>query len=177
MPLVSVGYLHEIVYGSTRIVEHSMYGNSEPLRFTHSLRMAREREQIYRDWFTVRMNSKGWYDLGERVEILWGPDYRDRYDVYVFRDNRIERRFAKLPGDFGLPVVDQRREIKVFDAEKGLRSNCPNSAGACSARRFTSHDRAARGCTATLSKLRKIRTTCELPSTRNDCRSDSRGMV
>ena len=87
--------------------------------------MAREREQIYRDWFTVRMNSKGWYDLGERVEILWGPDYRDRYDVYVFRDNRIERRFAKLPGDFGLPVVDQRREIKVFDAEKAYEATVP----------------------------------------------------
>lgn len=122
MPLVSVDYLHEIVYGSTRIVEHSVLGHSAPLQFTYSWRIRRERTKKYRDWFNLRLNSEGWDDLGDRVEILWGPDYRDRYDVYVFTDNGIEPKFGKLPSDFGLPVVDKRREIEVFDAEQGLRS-------------------------------------------------------
>ena len=122
MPLVSVDYLHEIVYGSTRIVEHCVLGHSAPLQFTYSWRIRRKRTNKYRDWFNVRMNSGEWDDLGDRAEILWGPDYRDRYDVYVFRDKGIESRFAKIPSDFGLPVVDKRREIEAFDAEQGPRS-------------------------------------------------------
>ena len=122
IPLVSVDYLHEIVYGSTRIVERAVFGHSEPLQFTLSWRMVRERWKKYRDWFMVRMNSEGWDDLGDRVEVLWGPNYRDRYDVYVFRDKGIEQRFAELPGDLGLRLDDKRKEIEAFVPEEGLRS-------------------------------------------------------
>ena len=122
MPLVSVDYLHEIVYGSTRIVERAVFGHSEPLQFTLSWRMVRERWRKYLDWSMVRMNSEGWDDLGDRVEVLWWPDYRDRYDVYVFRDKGIEQRFAELPGDLGLRLDDKLKEIEAFVPEEGLRS-------------------------------------------------------
>lgn len=122
MPLVSVEYLHEITYGSTRVVEHSAFGHSAPRQFSYSWRMQRERTKKYIHWYTVRRNSEGWNDLGDRVEILWGPDYRDRYDLYVFRDKRIASKFATLPSDIDLPVVDKRTEIEVFDVQQGLRS-------------------------------------------------------
>lgn len=120
MPMVSVEYLHEITFGATRIVENSVFGHSTPLQFTHSWRMRQKRIRKYDHWYTVRMNSNGWDDLGDRVEVLWGPDYRDRYDLYVFRNKKIVSKFGILPSDIDLPVVDKRREIEVFNPEQGL---------------------------------------------------------
>ena len=122
MPFVSVDYLHEIVFGSTRIIESANNGRFEPSRYTHSWRMRRERERKYTDWLTVRMNSDGWDELGDRLEILWGPDYRGRYDLFFFRGEERGGCFSKIPDDVGLPVVDKRKEIEAFDAEEGYRS-------------------------------------------------------
>ena len=124
MPLVSVGYLHEIVYGCIRAIEYALNGRFEPLQETHSWRMRSEREENYRHWLIVRMNSDGWDDLGDRLENLWGPDYRGRHDLYLFRANRMTRCFSKIPDpdEFDLPIVDKRQEIKEFNVEEGYNS-------------------------------------------------------
>ena len=122
MPLVSIDYLHEVAYGCARIIEHAHSDLSEPSEFTRSWRMYRQRATKYRHWLTVRMNSEGWDELGDRLEILWGPDYRGRYDLYLFTDNVSKAYFSELPDAGTLPVVDKRNEIETFDVEEGHRS-------------------------------------------------------
>ena len=122
MPLVSVDYLHEIVFGCARIFEYANNDRFEPSRYTHTWRMRCERNKKYNDWLTVRMNSDGWDVLGDRLEILWGPDYRGRYDLYLFRGKGLNDYFSEIPDDFALPVFDKRKEIEDFDAEEGYRS-------------------------------------------------------
>ena len=73
MPMVSVEFLHEIAYGCTRMVEHVHNGRFEPSRYTHSWRMRWKRDLKRQDWLTVRMNSDGWDNLPDRLEIVWGP--------------------------------------------------------------------------------------------------------
>ena len=122
MPLVSVDYLHEIVYGCIRIMECAGNRLSEPARHTRSWRLRGQRTKKYSDWFMVRMNSEGWDGLGDRLEILWGPDYLGRYDLYLFRGKSVHPSLSEIPGDIELPIIDKRREIESFDVEQGYRS-------------------------------------------------------
>ena len=107
---------------STRIIEHVNYGPTEPRECTHSWRMRWEREKKYRYWMLVRMNSDGWDDFGDRLEILWGPDYRCRYDLYLSQGKEIKDCFSEIPDDFELPIEDKRNEIAIFDVEKELQN-------------------------------------------------------
>lgn len=122
MPLVSVDYLHEVAYGGIQIVRHLKSGNDQPREWTRSYRMWNSRMEKYTDWITVRMNSDGWRTLGDRLEILWGPDYRGRYDLFLFRGQRATPCFCEIPNDFELPIVDKRNEVSEFDVEAGHRS-------------------------------------------------------
>ena len=122
MPLVSVDYLHEIVFGCIQTIKYVNNGSFKPSQYTHSWRMRLERKRKYNDWLVVRMNSDGWDDLGDRLEILWGPDYRGRCDLYLFRGKGWKDYFSEIPDDFELPVVDKRKEIEAFDVEEGYRS-------------------------------------------------------
>ena len=122
MPTVSIDHLHEIVYGCTRIVEHAHNARFDPSRYTLSRRMRAKRRLKYTDWLTVRMNSEGWGDLGERLEILWGPDRLGRYDLLLLGDEGAKQYFPEIPDDPSVPVVDKRTEIEEFDVEKGCRS-------------------------------------------------------
>lgn len=122
MPTVSVDYLHEIIYGCIQMVQAADTGKTDPSRSTNSWRMHRQRElNRYRHWNTLRMNSEGWDQLGDRLEILWGPDYRDRYDWQIFVGASRESRFCKLPKHSQVPVVDKRTELVGFDAEAAMR--------------------------------------------------------
>ena len=123
MPTVSVEFLHEIAYGCICMVEHAHNGRFEPSRHTHSWRMQWKRAEKHRGWLMVRMNSAGWDELGDRLEILWGPDYRGRHDLLLFRGKGVQTHFAELPeGSFSLPIVDKRQEIESFDVDEGMRS-------------------------------------------------------
>ena len=122
MPTVSVEFLHEIAYGCNRMVEHAHTGRSEPSRHTHSWRMRWKRSEKYRDWLMVRMNSEGRDELGDRLEILWGPDYRGRHDLLLIKGKGTRSYFAELPESFSLPIVDKRQEIKSFDVDEGMRN-------------------------------------------------------
>ena len=122
MPLFSLDYLHEIVFGCIQIIRSADGSRFDPSLLTRSWRMRRERQNKYRDWLVVRMNSDGWDELGDRLEILWGPDYRGRYDLCFFKGERQGECFSEISDDFPLPVFDKRKEIEAFDAEEGYRS-------------------------------------------------------
>ena len=122
MPTVSIDYLHEVIYGCIRIVEAVHTGKYDPSRSTRSWRMYRERElYLYRHWYLVRASSKELDEPGDRLEILWGPDYRSRYDWQLFQGESWERYFRELPKDPEVPVVDKRKELSAFDAEAEFR--------------------------------------------------------
>ena len=114
MPFVSVDYLHEVVFGCNKIVDHAKNGRFAPTGYTHSWRLRWEREKIYRPWLNERCNSAEWDELGDRLEILWGPDYRGRYDLCHFIGTGMTASFAAIPDNIGVPIEDKREEIKAL---------------------------------------------------------------
>ena len=122
MPFVSVDYLHEIVFGCIQIVKYAKNGRFEPSRYTHSWRIRWERERKYEAWLSVRKNSSGWDELDDRLEILWGPDYRGRYDLLHFDDTGLNACFSELPDDLAVPIVDMKKEIEACNVDAGYRS-------------------------------------------------------
>ena len=122
MPTVSIEFLHEVIYAAICIIEHGVSGSSEPSRYTYSWRRYDERHRKYRDWLEVRGDSDGWNDLGDRLELVGGPDYRDRYDYFIFKGSRRAAFFAEIPADHRLPVKDMRNEVDAFDVDKGHAS-------------------------------------------------------
>ena len=122
MPSISIDYLHEVAHGCNQIAKYVHYGNFNPRQYTRSWRLRRSREAKCRAWLTVRMNSDGWGKLPDRLEILWGPDYCDRYDLIVFKEGSIQPYFSELPEAYQLPIDDKRTELEEFDEEEGYRS-------------------------------------------------------
>ena len=123
MPTVSIEYLHEIIYGCNQMVHATHQGTFDPSMYTNSWRMHRQRNIVtYRYWYMVRLNSAGWGELGDRLEILWGPDYRGRYDWQIFKGEGAQRYFCELPEHPPVPVADKRKELREFDVEAGLQS-------------------------------------------------------
>ena len=122
MPVVSIDYLHEVIRGCINIAEYIFRGNFPPLDSTRSQRMRWSRKEKYNAWLMVRMNSADWENLCDRLEILWGPDYRGRYDLLLFQGDGIKAYFAKLPENFSLPLIDKRTEVEAFDLDKGYES-------------------------------------------------------
>lgn len=124
MPRVSVNVMHEVVYGCVRLVMSVDRGDYKAGGATYSWRLRRKRSNDYRDWLTVRMNLPGWGQEGDRIEILWGPDYEDRYDYLVFEGDQIRSFFARLPNleEVELATIDKRGELESFDPEEGFRS-------------------------------------------------------
>ncbi|MCY3683331.1 MAG: hypothetical protein OXH16_18185 [Gemmatimonadetes bacterium] len=125
MPMVSIEFLHEVIFGTLRIAEYAVNDNFEPSQYVYSLRKRQERMQIHGKfwcWMTVRMNSEGWEELGDRLEIIWGPDYKNRYDMSLFKGGGRKNYFCEKPEDFDLPIVDKRAEVAEFDPEEGFRN-------------------------------------------------------
>lgn len=124
IPLVSINVMHDIAYGCVMLVRSIHKGRDEAERFTYSWRLQRDRWKSYRDWLMVRMNTPGWGQEGDRLEILWGPDHRDRYDYLVFQGDGYRPFFAPLPNaeETQLSVADKRFEVESFDPEEGFRS-------------------------------------------------------
>ena len=119
MPTVSIDYLHELIYGCKQMFQAAHTGNAEHIQ-TNSWRLFQKRkrkiEKYYRNWCTMRMSSERRTDLGDRVEILWGPDYRDWYDWWIVTEEGAMLNFSKLPEDLSVPVVDKRKELSEFNA-------------------------------------------------------------
>ncbi len=123
MPIVSINVLHEVVYGCVQLVTAIANDHDKAGGRTYSWRLRSQRWRDYQDWLTVRMNSAGWGHEGDRLEILWGPDYGDRYDYLVFEDGRIRSFFAPLPDaeELDFSIIDKRLEVEMFDPEKAFR--------------------------------------------------------
>ena len=124
MPLVSINVMHEVVYGCVQLVSSIDKGDQEAGRATYSWRLRWERSSLQQDWLMVRMNSPEWGREGDRIEILSGPAYGNRYDYLVFEGDRVRSFFAPLPNaeEAGLRVLDKRAELESFDPEEGFRS-------------------------------------------------------
>ena len=118
MPLVSMDYLHEIVFGCIQVVRYARNGRFEPSAYTQSQRMRSKRQQRYQEWLDMRLGSEGWDELGDRLEILWGPDYRGRHDLYLFRGKGVNDYFSEIPNDLNVPIIDKRKEIEAFVTTK-----------------------------------------------------------
>ena len=114
MPFVSVDYLHEVVFGCNRIVEYARNGRFDPTRYTHSWRLRWERKRKCDAWLNARLNSPEWDDLGDRLEVLWGPDYRGRCDLLHFIGRGTTPRFSAVPDNIGVPIVDKREEVEAL---------------------------------------------------------------
>lgn len=114
MPFVSVDYLHEVVFGCNKIVKYARNGRFEPVRYTHSWRLWWKRKRKYDACLNDRLNSAAGDDLGDRVEILWGPDYRGRHDLFHFIDTGLTASFRAIPDDTGVPIIDMREEIEAL---------------------------------------------------------------
>lgn len=125
MPLVSINVMHEVTFGCTRIVESIYKDKDQPDRYTYSWRLRWERQRIQHKWLSDRKNAAGWAQEGNRIEILWGPDYNDRYDYLIFKGDGYLRRFAPLPNanETKLSVVDKRQELESYDPQKGFWSH------------------------------------------------------
>ena len=123
MPLVSVEFLHEIIFGCIQIIKSVNNAKLNPYQSTYGWRMRRDRyEKKYRHWLTVRMNSDGWGNFEDRLEILHGPDHLGRHDLILYRGEKQKWCFSKIPDDLELPIVDKREEIQNFDPDEGYRS-------------------------------------------------------
>ena len=123
MPIVSINVMHEIVYGCVQVVRSAESEDASVASGTYSWRLRWTRARLYDDWLMVRMNSAGWGQEGDRLEKLWGPDYRDRYDYLLFKGGGIKSFFAPLPKpeSIDLEIADKRGEIASFDVEKGVQ--------------------------------------------------------
>lgn len=124
MPRVSIDVMHEIAYACVQLVESISNGDDKADSTTYSRRLRRKRWKLQRDWLTVRMNSPGWGQEGDRIEILWGPDYRGRHDYLVFEGDQVRVFFASLPDadETKLSMIDKRGELESFDPEEGFRN-------------------------------------------------------
>ena len=123
MPLVSINIMHEIAYGCVQLVSSIEKGDQNAGRATYSWRLQWKRSELWKDWLMVRMNSQEWGKEGDRLEILSGPAYGDRYDYLIFKGDQMRSFFAPLPiaEEVGLKVLDKRVELESFDPEEGFR--------------------------------------------------------
>ena len=103
MPFIGIEFLHEIAYGTIRMFAYAHNGNFEPSKYTHSWRLRWKRMEKYNDWLLVQANSNGYEKLDGNLVIMWGPDYRGRYDMLRFNDNSNPRGyFAEKPKEWDL---------------------------------------------------------------------------
>ena len=128
LPRVSIDVMHEIVYGCVQLVssiinQSNGAADDKVGKYTYSWRLRSGRSGRYNAWLTVRMNLPGWDQEGDRLEILWGPDYRDWNDYLVFNDGRRRSFFAPLPkeGKIKMRTIDKRKELESFDPKEGFR--------------------------------------------------------
>ena len=120
MPVVSTDYLHEIIYGTIRVIKFANNSELDPYKHTYSCRLHLDREKRRQKWWEIEITSGRWEKRGDRLEILWGPDYRGRYDLSFIETQPCLRRywFGKIPDKCKLPTIDKTKEIEAFNVEE-----------------------------------------------------------
>ena len=118
MPMACIPYMHEIIYGCI-----GLYGTLiDPdraglnlLEDTYSWRQYSKRHEAHTTpWFLPIFYAGEHREDEDRIEILWGPDYQDRYDLMFIEGHSIWWQFQKIPSDSTLPHVDKRQELADF---------------------------------------------------------------
>ena len=112
MPFVCVEYLHELAYGCIRIIVHAENGRFHAIRYTHSNRLRSDRRRSYDEWLEAQMLSDEWRMAGERWTVLWGPDYRGRFDLVQHVEDGYNEYFDEWPTSSEIPVYDFRSQVK-----------------------------------------------------------------
>ena len=119
MPFVSVDYLHEVVYGCVRMIVYEGNGRFPPIGYTHSHRLRWDRQRAYDRWLEAQMLSDGWRAAGDCWIVLWGPDYRRRFDLVRHEEGGYSAYFREWREDSEIPVHDMRREVmRVLAADR-----------------------------------------------------------
>ena len=123
LPLVSINMMHEIVYGCLDLIKSIHYENKIAGRYTYSWRLYYARSRLRRYWCELLLNSPKYEYEGDRLEILWGPTYDDRYDFLVFKNKQTHPFFASLPNkeENRLPVINKQGDFALFDPVEEFR--------------------------------------------------------
>ena len=50
--------------------------------------------------------------MDDRLELGGGPDYRKRYDYFIFKESHSTAFFAEIPADQGLSLKDMRALLR-----------------------------------------------------------------
>ena len=111
MPFVSVDYLHEVVYGCVKMIVYEENSLFPPRRYTHSYRLRWDRRRAYGGWLETQMLSDRWGAVGESWIVLWGPDYRGRFDLVRHDEGGYREYFRDWPEDLEAAVHDMRGEV------------------------------------------------------------------
>lgn len=77
MPKISINLMHEIALACVLLIKEH-----RPEEWTHSHRLHSSRKEFYKTW-EQQMIHTGILNrpIGRVIEILWGPDYKGRYDL------------------------------------------------------------------------------------------------
>ena len=119
MPRVSINVMHEIVYGCVQLVHYINNCPDMPGECIYSERLRWRRLDRYKDMRLDQRDQPGCKQKGNRIEILWGPDYKDRCDYLVVKDGMPHRYFGPLPDteEVELERIDRRGELKLLGLE------------------------------------------------------------
>ncbi len=122
MPFVGIEFLHEVAFACISIITQARHSNQDASKLTVSWRLGWDRQRKYDDWLLFRMNSGEWSGITDRLEILWGPDYRGWHDMLVIQKGSSRFLFGEIPSTISLPIIDSRREVEQFDFDSAWAS-------------------------------------------------------
>ncbi len=112
MSLANIDFLHEVADGCVQLLRKELYGSERP---PYSYQLFQERTHVVLEWLGERWNRDGGWTDNDRVEILWGPDRRGRYDfLRICKGGQCRRHFGVLPDtdEPELEIVDKRSELE-----------------------------------------------------------------
>lgn len=145
-PRLSIDVLHEVIRGCLSLSGRSGPGKEFGGHPTYSWKLYRNRwarEGLLRTWLMVRLELRdhafvfdgtdvegisvsgnygdSGYHVGNRVEVLMGPDHALRYDFAVYLNGEVFSEFDFYPRTVGgMPVRDLRKNVESFDFKAGL---------------------------------------------------------
>ena len=122
LPFIEINLIHEIVYSICAVhreYENADYKHDED---TYSARLAHHRRVVFLRWYEERKCSGDWTDLGDRIEVLWGPNYADRYSYVIINGDQISSCFGMISENLKNKFVvhDVRDKFQSFQERKAI---------------------------------------------------------
>lgn len=117
--MVNVEFLHEIIFGYIQIIKSVNNAKLNPYQSTYSWRMRQDRyEKKYKHWLTIRMNSDGWDNLGDRLEILHGPDHLGQLDLILYQGENRNGVFQKFLTTLSCRLLTREKRSRISTLTK-----------------------------------------------------------